>query len=146
MPILAGQFTSVTVTDVDGAVIDLSPVLTQITPTLTRADATLTTFAAGGGPAVESHRAGALMSEMQAQALFEPWLIALCARLVGKREGTRLVLRAGTNAAPTVGDERFSGVYVLLSTQIVYNTGAPATVTLDFKLADGAAAPSFGVN
>ena len=144
MPVNASQFGQQFEANAAGTLTEISAYVTGCDPKRDSADTNLTTFAAGGGPVTGTHIRGAAMSEWSLKALFDPTFAKLHRQVIAARSGVAFRQKAGTNAAPTAADESFSGTFCPIQYQLTYNTGAVATISTDMKIADGAAAPTFG--
>ena len=145
MPTLSGQFSTIQIADAAGTLQEISQYVTSVSPTMTPADTDLTSFATGGGMVTENHRRGATMNEITMKGLFDPTFVKILRQIVGARSGVQFIFKAGSNAAPTYGDETFTGTYTIMGLNFTYNTGAPATIDVDLKPADGSTtAPAFG--
>lgn len=140
----AGQFNQQLIANAAGTLTEVSSYITACDPKRDSADTDLTTFSTGGGYVTKTHTRGAAMSEWQLKGLFDPVYAKILRQVIAARSGVAFQQKSGTNAAPTSGDESFTGTYCPLQYTLTYNTGAPATIDTDMKIADGAAAPVFG--
>jgi hypothetical protein len=142
----AAQFKQVYLANAAGTLVELTAYVSQAQEKTGNDDTDVTVFAAGGGPVTETHVRGAATSSVSVDFLYDPTLVKTLRQIIGARKGFTAQFIAGSNQAPTQGDEMLYGTYTCLSAVLAYDGGKPATLKCQFDPADaGAITPNFQI-
>ncbi len=145
MTTLDGAFVTPWLDDCVGVPTDISAWIQTITGLGINADdGDATTFRGDGAQITARHIRGAVSSGPTLNGLFVPAFMDFLMPLLGKRAGSTLMIKAGSNAPATSADEVFKAEVVLGDVPIQYNAGAMVTLAIPVALADGGPAPELG--
>ncbi len=145
MTTLDGAFVTPWLDDYAGTPTDISAWIQTITGLGINADdGDATTFRGDGAQVTARHIRGAVSSGPTLNGLFVPAFQDFLEPLLGKRAGSTLMIKAGSNAPATSADEVYKAEVVLGDEPWQYNAGSMFTVAIPTAQADGAPAPQLG--
>lgn len=134
---LSGEFVTVTINGTD-----YSQYFSEVEFKYSKDMRDQTTFNTGGAPVAKKNTEGAIVSGITMKAPFNKTLCNAMKPFIGKRTGTTVTIKGGSNNLPTTGDEQASGTFAIPEFSWPYKTGQDSDITFNWEIPDGATSPT----